>query len=276
MESATKYQDSVYFTKADNSALYVNLYSPSTLTWSAKGVTVTQATDYPREQGSTLTLSGGSASFELKLRVPSWATGGFRVTVNGSAVSGTPNPGSYFTISRNWQSGDTVHVTIPFRLRVEKALDDPSLQTLFYGPVNLVGRNSSTSHLQVGLYKNAALSGDLLPSLTPVSGKPLHYTLNGTEFAPFYEGTEDRTHAYVRRAEPKVVFGNTDSGVANPAKSGGTTLLDEIWAGAPFANKGALVSRVQSTVNSWVSAGLLSQADGQKVVTTAQNATYVP
>ena len=274
MESATKYQDSVYFKKADGSALYVNLYSPTTLTWAEKGVTVTQTTDYPREQGSTLTFSGSSAAFELKLRVPSWATSGFRVTVNGSAVSGTPAAGSYFTVSRTWRSGDVVRMTIPFRLRVEKALDDPSLQTLFYGPVNLVGRNASTSHLPVGLYRNAGLSGDLLPSLTPVSGKPLHYTLNGTEFAPFHEGTEDPTHAYVRRSEPKVVFGNTDSGVANPAKADGTTLLDEVWAGAPFSSKSALVTRVQSTVNSWVSAGLLTQADGQTVVTTAQNATY--
>ncbi|WP_128379311.1 beta-L-arabinofuranosidase domain-containing protein [Streptomyces cavernae] len=277
MESATKYQDSVYFRKAettDNAALYVNLYSPSTLTWSAKGVTVTQTTDYPGEQGSTITVAGADASFELKLRVPSWATSGFRVTVNGTAVSGTPTAGSYFTVSRTWRSGDTVRVTIPFRLRVEKALDDPSLQTLFYGPVNLVGRNSATSHLQLGLYRNAALSGDLLPTLTPVTGKPLHYTLDGTEFAPFHEGTEDPTHAYIRRSEPKVFFGGTDSGVTNPAKSDGTTLLDEIWAGAPFADKSALVARVQSTVNSWVSAGLLSQADGTKVVSTAQNATY--
>ncbi|MGA5203353.1 beta-L-arabinofuranosidase domain-containing protein [Streptomyces variegatus] len=274
MESATKYQDSVYFKKADGSALYVNLYSPTTLTWAEKGVTVTQSTNYPREQGSTLTFSGSSAAFELKLRVPSWATSGFQVTVNGSAVSGTPTAGSYFTVSRTWRGGDTVRVTIPFRLRVEKALDDPSLQTLSYGPVNLVGRNTSTSYLQVGLYANAALTGDLLPSLTPVTGKPLHYTLNGTEFAPFYEGTEDPTHAYVRRSEPRVVFGKTDSGVANPAKSDGTTLLDEIWAGAPFSSKSALVTRVQSTVNSWVSGGRLTQADGQKVLTTAQNATY--
>lgn len=275
MESATKYQDSVYFKKADGSALYVNLYSPTTLTWSEKGVTVTQTTDYPREQGSTLAFGGGSAAFELRLRVPSWATSGFRVTVNGSAVSGTPVAGSYFAVSRTWQSGDVVKVAIPFRARVEKALDDSGLQTLFYGPVNLVARNSGTSQLQFGLYRNAALSGDLLPSLSPVSGKPLHYTLNGTEFAPFSEGTEDPTHAYFRRSEPKVVFGTTDSGVTNPARSDGTTLLDEIWAGAPFGNKAALVSRVQSTVNSWVSAGLLGQADGQKVVTTAQNASYV-
>ncbi|MFF5477907.1 beta-L-arabinofuranosidase domain-containing protein [Streptomyces sp. NPDC012935] len=276
MESATKYQDSVYFKAADGSALYVNLYSPSQLTWTDKGVTVTQTTTFPREQGTTLTFGGGSAAFALRLRVPSWAAAGFRVTVNGHAVSGTPTPGNYFTVSRTWRSGDTVRIAMPFRLRVEKAIDDPALQTLFYGPVNLVGRNSSTGHLQLGLYRNAGLSGDLLPSLTPVSGKPLHYTLAGTEFAPFFEGTEDPTHAYFRRSEPRLIFGNSDSGVTNPARSDGTTLLDEIWAGAPFSSKGALVSRVRSTVNAWVTAGPLSQADGQKAVRTAEQATYAP
>lgn len=275
MESATKYQDSVYFKAADGSALYVNLYSPTTLNWSEKGVTVTQTTDYPREQGSTITIGGGSAAFALRLRVPSWATTGFRVTVNGGAVSGTPVAGSYFAVSRTWRGGDVVRVTVPFRLRVEKALDDPSLQTLFYGPVNLVARNTATSYLPFGLYRNAALSGDLLPTLTAVSGKPLHYALDGAEFAPFSEGTEDPTHAYFRRAEPRLVFGSNDSGVANPARANGTTLLDEIWAGAPFADKSALVARIRSTVNAWVAAGLVSAVDGQRVVDTAQNASYV-
>ncbi|MBX9394599.1 glycoside hydrolase family 127 protein [Streptomyces sp. TRM72054] len=275
MESATKYQDSVYFQQADGSALYVNLYSPSTLDWAEKGVTLTQTTDFPREQGSTLTVRGRRTRFALRLRVPAWATAGFRVTVNGRTVGGTAQPGSYFTVSRTWQDGDVVRIAMPFRLRVEQALDDPSLQTLFYGPVNLVGRNSATSYLDFGLYRNAALSGDLLPTLTPVPGKPLHYTLDGTEFAPFFEGTEDPTHAYFRRAEPRVVFGNRDSGVANPAKADGTTLLDEVWAGAPFDSKGALVARVRSTVDAWVAAGLLARADGDTVVRTAGQASYV-
>ncbi|MEV2213477.1 beta-L-arabinofuranosidase domain-containing protein [Streptomyces sp. NPDC050997] len=274
MESATKYQDSVYFREADGSALYVNLYSPSKLTWAQKGVTVTQTTDYPREQGSTLTIGGRRAAFALRLRVPSWATAGFRVTVNGRAVSGTPTPGSYFTVSRTWRAGDTVRVAMPFRLRVEKALDDPSLQTLFYGPVNLVARDPATDYLRFGLYRDAGLSGDLLPSLTPVSGEPLHHTLDGTEFAPFFEGTENPTHAYFRRSEPQVVFGTTDAGVANPAKADGTTLLDEIWAAAPFRTKDALVTRVRTTVDTWVSAGLLGRADGDKVVKTARKASY--
>ncbi|MBK3625074.1 glycoside hydrolase family 127 protein [Streptomyces sp. MBT49] len=276
MESATKYQDSVYFRAADGGELYVNLYSPSTLTWAEKGVTVTQSTDFPREQGSTLTVWGRTAAFALRLRVPSWATAGFRVTVNGRRAGGTPVPGSYFAVSRTWRDGDVVRVTMPFRLRVEKAADDPALQTLFLGPVNLVARDFATTYLKCGLYRDAALSGDLLPSLTPVSGKPLHFTLDGTEFAPFFEGTEDPTHAYVRRAEPRIVFGNTDSGVANPAKADGTTLLDEVWAAAPFAGKPALVARVRTVVDAWVAAGLLGAADGTKAVSTASAATYRP
>ncbi|MDQ0389254.1 DUF1680 family protein [Streptomyces sp. DSM 42143] len=274
MESATKYQDSVYFAAADGGALYVNLYSPSTLTWAERGVTVTQTTEYPREQGSTLTIDGGSASFALRLRVPSWATAGFRVTVNGRAVPGAPVPGSYFTVSRTWRRGDTVRVRVPFRLRVEKAVDDPSLQALFHGPVNLVARDPSTGLLECGLYRNAGLSGDLLHTLTPVPGRPLHYTLDGTEWAPFAEGTEEPTHAYFRRSEPRVVFGGTDSGVANPAKADGTTLLDEVWAGAPFRGKGALVAHVRSTVGAWVDGGLLGREEGEQVVRTARKASY--
>ncbi|MET7295101.1 beta-L-arabinofuranosidase domain-containing protein [Streptomyces griseoloalbus] len=274
LESATKYQDSVYFAKADGSALYVNLYSASRLTWAEKGVTVTQTTRYPEEQGSTLTIGGGPASFTLLLRVPSWATVGFRVTVNGRAVPGTPVAGRYFGVSRTWRDGDSVRISVPFRLRVEKALDDPTLQALFHGPVHLVARRPGPDAVRFGLYRNAGLSGDLLPSLSPVPDKPLHYTLDGIELAPFAEGTEDPAHAYFRRSEPHVIFGMSDSGVANPARGDGTTLLDEIWAGAPFSGKGALVTRVRSTVGAWVSAGLLSRSDGDKVVRTARGATY--
>ena len=49
MENHTKYQDSIYFRAADDSALYVNLYIPSTLNWPEKKFTITQATNYPLE-----------------------------------------------------------------------------------------------------------------------------------------------------------------------------------------------------------------------------------
>ncbi|MDH6697593.1 beta-L-arabinofuranosidase domain-containing protein [Streptomyces sp. MAA16] len=275
LESATKYQDSVYFARPDGSALYVNLYSPSTLRWAERGVTLTQTTGFPSEQGSTLTVGGEEAAFALRLRVPGWATSGFGVTVNGRAVPGDPAPGTYFEVSRTWRPGDVVRVAIPFGLRVEKALDDPSLQALFHGPLLLVARDRATEYLELGLYRNAALSGDLLPGFSSVPGEPLHLRLGTTEFAPFFEGTEDPSHAYFRRTEPTVVFGTVDSGVANPARSDGTSLLDEIWSGAPFCTKAALVTRVRSTVATWVTAGLLGATDGRTVVATAERARFV-
>jgi len=158
-------------------------------------------------------------------------------------------------VSRTWKAGDVVRATVPFRLRVEKALDDRTLQTLFHGPVKLVARNSATSYLPFGLYANAALSGDLLPPLTPVSGKPL--------LAPFHEGTEDPTHACFRRSEPKVIFGGLDSGVANPVRSDGTSLLDEIWRGRPSPRRACSSPGCGRRWTPGGAAGSLTPADGR-------------
>ncbi|WP_372344849.1 beta-L-arabinofuranosidase domain-containing protein [Streptomyces sp. KL116D] len=276
MESATKYQDTVYFRAADDSALYVNLYTASTLTWAGRGVTVTQTTDFPREQGSTLTVHGRTAAFALRLRVPAWAVDGFRVTVNGRAVQGgSAKPGTYTTVSRTWRDGDTVRIAMPFRVRVERTPDDPHrTQALFYGPVNLVARDARTTALEFGLYGGAALSGDLRPALTPVAGKPLHFTLDGVEFAPFLEGTQDPTHAYFHRSEPAVVFGGTDSGVANPVREDGSSFLDAVWAAAPFPGRNALVAHVRETAAAWAADGLLTAAQAAEIVRVARGASY--
>lgn len=140
--------------------------------------------------------------------------------------------------------------------------------------VSMVGRNAATEHLEPGLYRKAGLSGDLLPSLTPVADHPLRFSLAGTEFAPFYEGTEDPAHACFSRSEPTMVFGGLDSGGADPAGPDGGELLDEVWAGAPFRDKAALVARVRSVVDTWVAAGLLSGAHGDRVPATAREASY--
>lgn len=275
MESATKYQDSVYFAKPDGTALYVNLYSPSTLTWADRGVTLTQTTGYPVEQGTCLRIRG-RATFELHLRVPSWVRDGFEVTVNGRKVPQRPVAGTYLTIARQWRDGDTVRIRMPFRLRVERALDNPAIQTLFYGPVNLVARDPRTTYLPFGLYHGADLTGDLAGALTRVPGRPLHFTLGDVPVAPFFEGTEDPTHVYFQRVEPQVVFAGLDAKVANPSRPDGTSLLDEVWAAAPFPDQHGLVTHVQSVVDAWVTAGLLTAADGQLVVDTARRAAFPP
>jgi len=271
MENHTKYQDSVYFRSADGNALYVNLYLASTLRWPERGLVIDQTSDYPAEGVRTLTFREGGGSLEVKLRVPSWATGGFAVAVNGVPQSTTAAPGSYLTLSRNWQPGDRITVSAPYRLRVERALDDPTVQSLFYGPVLLVARSQTTTLRTFSFYKDFTLRGDLAATVRP-EDRPLHFTTHGLTLAPFHIADTARYHAYFKRSEPVVVFGTVTSGVPNRTRPDGLTFLDVLWARAPFATQGAFVDAVRVLAETWLSQGLFSGAERDAVVAAAVRA----
>ena len=93
IETNTKLQDTIYFRAKDDSALYVNLYAPSTLYWN-DSLTITQETNFPYEDTSKITING-SGNFDVQLRVPSWATNGYTLKVNGEVVDIDAVPGTY-------------------------------------------------------------------------------------------------------------------------------------------------------------------------------------
>ncbi len=271
MENHTKYQDSVYFRSADGTALYVNLYLASTLRWAERGFVIEQTSDYPAEGVRTLTFREGSGTLDLKLRVPSWATAGFTVTVNGVRQRVTAVPGSYLTLSRSWRRGDRVAISAPYRLRIERALDDPTVQSVFYGPVLLVARSPETGFRSFSFYKDFTLRGDLADSIRR-EGRPLHFTTHGLTLAPFHIADDARYHAYFERSEPVVVFGTTDSGVPNRAGPDGLTFLDVLWARAPFTTSGRFVRAVRTLADAWLSEGRFNRAERDRVVTAAVGA----
>lgn len=259
LENHTKYQDSIYFRSARGDVLYVNLYIPSTLDWRARGLSMTQTGDFPRSDRTTLTITG-HGRLDLRLRVPSWAATSFAVKVNGRDVKvrGGCGADGYVSLARVWRSGDRVEVRFPFRMHVEKALDDPTLQALMNGPVALIAKSASTSYLSRSWYGSLPLSGDLATV--------------ATGFGPFYSGDADAYHAYFRRDEPLIVFDGQDSGVPNHAETGGTTFLDRLWAGAPFANRRAFERAVDSTARAWQKGGLLSRTEVSAVSAAAGKA----
>jgi DUF1680 family protein len=268
LENHTKYQESIYFRSADNSALYVNLYIGSTLRWTERGLTITQTSDYPRQSTSTLTITG-SATLAILVRVPAWVRNP-QIRVNGTLQSGAA-PGSYLRISRTWQTGDTISVSLPFPVRVEKALDNQTIQSVFHGPVLLTALSTQTSFRNVSLYRFLGLAGDLARAFQP-SGPPSTFTSNGYTFRPLYIGDTQAHHPYVRRSEPTVVFGSQSSGVPNRSQSNGTTFLDAVWAQAPFPSRTAFVQAVQTTGTAWVNQGIYSSSERNAIVTAAQNA----
>jgi len=190
MENHAKYGESIYFHSGKK--LWVNLYIASELTWKDLGVSVRQETTYPVEQGSSFRFAmPHPQEFEVNLRIPSWATNGVSVLVNGQAVDMTANPGTFLPMKRVWNDGDTLKLSLPMSLRTYHTPDDPKMVAFLYGPVLLAGElgrenfpASDHAKQQSDLAKQPLPPTPVLvgvdpdhPSewLRPVSGKPLTF-----------------------------------------------------------------------------------------------------
>ncbi len=182
LESHTKLQDTIYFHAADHSALYVNLFIPSTLTWTERKVTVKQVTNFPKADTTKLVITG-SGRFDVKVRVPGWATKGFFVTINGQNQAVTATPGSYVTLSRTWRDGDTIELRMPFSFHLDHVMDQPNVASLLWGPVLLAAEEPAARTD----WRNVVL--DAADISRSIKGDPstLQFTIGDATFKPFYD-----------------------------------------------------------------------------------------
>ncbi|GAA5023899.1 beta-L-arabinofuranosidase domain-containing protein [Kitasatospora paranensis] len=288
LETYAKLNDSIYF--SNGRTLWVNLFIPSVLTWSATGLTVTQTTNYPAAATSTLTI-GGSGAAVIRVRIPKWATGA-SLTVNGAAQPATP--GTYATLDRTWAGGDTVTVTLPMALRLTAAPDDPAVQSVSYGPVLLAG--------QYGAFSQGPNPGSPpapspqvlqhLPELDPASLAPTGTALTFTARAdgaavtlrPYFDThnqygtvywTNPTRSAYVRLRNrgSGLVLGITGMSTADGAAAlqwADTGTADHQWELAPSAGYVRLRNRNSGKV---LGVTGMSTADGAAVVQWTDNGT---
>ncbi len=214
VEEFSKLNDSIYF--HDTDGLYVNLFIASELNWSEKGLKVRQETSFPETPETTLTISAASpVNLPLHLRIPSWVAPGASVKVNGKPVDVSPSPGSYFTLTRKWKTGDRVTMELPMRLRIEAMPDEPATQAILYGPLVLAGKLGSeglTKEMMVGpLGPNIrrhpidvpafrASNADLTSWIRPVSGEALTFRTSGqakdVTLVPFHRLFGERYSIY--------------------------------------------------------------------------------
>lgn len=298
MESHTKYQETVYFRSADGSALWVNLYIPSTLNWAARGFKVRQETAFPRADTAKFTIDG-RGPLDLKLRVPGWVRKGFKVTINGHAIPGAQaKPESYLTLSRTWKRGDVVEVKMPFTIRTERALDRPDTQSLMWGPVvmQIIGNATTESgYHELSFYRYLKRDGDYSRAAvkqhgTTSTGDPLFKTTDELLVRPYYIGDQSATSSYFRRVEPDVVFGTINTKVPNRKRNDhlpnydvpvegvtspgtdGPTFLDVVWDQAPFATHAAFIHAVTSTANAFVKHGTYTSKERDIIIKKARAA----
>lgn len=222
MENHGKYGQFIYTHVGD--ALFVNLYAASQLDWKERGITLRQETAFPYSENSTITIAEGKGTFNLMVRYPGWVhPGEFKVSVNGKPVDIITGPSSYVSIHRKWKKGDAVNIHFPMHSSLRYLPNEPQYVALMHGPI-LLGMKTGTESMasliaddsRFGQYAGGPkqpidkapilINNDIasIPSqLTPVSGKPLHFTLSTRmenkiegELQPFFEIHDSRYMMY--------------------------------------------------------------------------------
>jgi len=182
LESNTKLQDSIYFRGVDDNALYVNLYVPSTVTWAEHNLVLNQETAFPYSDTTRLTING-EGDFEIKLRVPKWATREFALKIDGEKQKVNAVPGTYLGLRRTWKPDDTIEVRMPFSFRLLPLMDQPNIASIFYGPVLLAAEETE----EPKEWRRVTLgASDLGKSITGDPGT-LRFKTGDVTLKPFYE-----------------------------------------------------------------------------------------
>ena len=136
---AADYHISTYLRSGDG--VYVNLFTPSTVHWSADGakLSLTQHTKYPFENTVRIEVAASRPTdYTLYVRVPGWAGSDPIMSVNGKRVSGDVRPGTFAAIKRTWSDGDRVDLELSMPLRLEQVDGNhPNLVALMRGPLVL-------------------------------------------------------------------------------------------------------------------------------------------
>ncbi|KAH7112113.1 hypothetical protein B0J11DRAFT_187277 [Dendryphion nanum] len=179
VETNTKLMDSIY--AQDAAGVIVNLFVPSTLRWSQKNVVISQDTEFPVKDTSTLTITG-EGSWTLKIRIPSWTKDAV-ISVNGKKQPISTAPGTYASVARTWASGDSVTIQLPMSITTIAANDNSKIGAVALGPVVLAGNYgdsvvSSMPTLNVSSVKRTSASS---LDFTAMSGG------KSVRLGPFYD-----------------------------------------------------------------------------------------
>ncbi|WP_314313693.1 beta-L-arabinofuranosidase domain-containing protein [Hoylesella saccharolytica] len=129
-----------YVYAVKNRNVYINLFLSNTgrLQVEGKDIVLTQATQYPWNGDISLKIDKNKAGkFTMKIRIPGWVRGQvvpsnlysysdnlrlkYQITVNRTPTNAILTEDGYYTIDRNWKTGDQIHIHFDMRPRTVRA-----------------------------------------------------------------------------------------------------------------------------------------------------------
>jgi DUF1680 family protein len=141
LENPAQYGSAIY--THNDAGLRVNLFIASALDWPEKGLRIQQATRFPEEAATTLTIQAKQpVTMEIGIRIPAWCAKGFHVAINGTAETIDAKPGNYAILTRTWKTGDRIECGMPMSFSKYPMPDKDTQMAFLYGPVVMVGEGA--------------------------------------------------------------------------------------------------------------------------------------
>lgn len=207
--------------KAEDDALYVNLFVASELNWKDRKMVIRQQTAFPYAETSNIEVTKGKGIFTLKIREPSWCDN-FTVTGVGFDADSYEENG-FVCIKRKWKKGDQVKISMPMHAYIKPMINVPQYVAIMYGPI-LLGMKTGTEDMRSLIADDSRFGqyaggmklpldkapillpkhlNDIAKDLKPIPGKPLHFKLAthmenaiDGELQPFFEIHDSRYMMY--------------------------------------------------------------------------------
>jgi len=206
----------------------VNLFISSRLNWQAKGLVISQKTNFPDSETTQLMIeSVKSGTLSINIRYPGWVDPGkMEIKVNGKREPVEIQPAHYVTLKRQWKRGDKIEVRLPMKITTERLPDNSNYIAFLHGPIVLAARTDKMNadsargngKDQFGGFRAKGtqypmdsvpvlVSNDAHPEIyvKPVKGKPQTFTapdlisplaFKQLELIPFYKLHDSRYVIY--------------------------------------------------------------------------------
>lgn len=227
MENFTKLNDGIYYTGANPEVLEITVgrYISSEFALPERTLKLKMNANYPYSEDSSIVISDIGENtylhFILRLRIPDWCNGSYKVDIGGSCEGITEKDG-FIYIDRNWKSNDKLNMKWNMAVTYERLQDNPYAVAFKYGPVVLCAglgtENMETSKTGVDVtipacnidlkdyifIKNMTVEqwlSDITNNMVRKQGT-LEFTLRNTDederlvFKPYYKQHDERYGIY--------------------------------------------------------------------------------
>ncbi|TAH70402.1 MAG: hypothetical protein EWM47_05405, partial [Anaerolineaceae bacterium] len=140
MENFTKLNDAIYYlvNASDGLEITVGRYISSEAFFQDIPLRLKVDADYPAREDCIITILDveDNKFFALKLRVPDWCQGLYKVDVNGMD-GGIREEDGFIYIDRKWNKNDIVNLKLKMAVTYKRLVDNPDAVAFKYGPVVL-------------------------------------------------------------------------------------------------------------------------------------------